>query len=421
MSVKPIIQLYPVIPAHGRERETLRPIGRNRERYQQVIRDWAKLAQAADQLGYWGFSTIEHHFHSEGYEVGPNPGVLNAWWAGLTKRLRMGALGYVMSTQDPVRVAEECAILDHILEGRFFAGFARGYQARWTNILGQHYNSKATLSDGSADDEINRQVFEEQMDIVRKCWTEDAVSYDGKFFKIPYPYETGVEGYPAYELAKKSGTQGEIGPNNEVRKISVVPAPYQRPHPPVFVATSASKDSAVYCGRNGFTPCYFAPIDKAVEHGLACWEAARAAGYSIRYGEKQALVRWIHVTNSWEEYRQQIAKYDVDIYVDFYSKFFPKAFDMSRVLADPVQAVIDSGLYVGGTAEDVRQQLQSQLDRFPVEYLVLIWHWAQQPTHDVLREMERFALDVLPKLDNSDAKVQVPASTAAPDEAAMNK
>ncbi|MCL6451658.1 MAG: LLM class flavin-dependent oxidoreductase [Acetobacteraceae bacterium] len=79
---------------------------------------------------------------------------MNAWWAGLTKRLRMGALGYVMSTQDPVRVAEECAILDHILEGRFFAGFARGYQARWTNILGQHYNSKATLSDGSADDPI---------------------------------------------------------------------------------------------------------------------------------------------------------------------------------------------------------------------------------------------------------------------------
>src|SRR5713101_2922658 len=219
MSVKPIIQLYPVIPAQGKEREALRPIGRNRERYHQVIRDWAKLAQAADQLGYWGFSTIEHHFHSE---------------------------------------------------GRFFAGFARGYQARWTNILGQHYNSKATLSDGSADDELNRQVFEEQMDIVLKCWTEDAVSYNGKFFKIPYPYETGVRGYPAYELARKSGTPSEVGPNNEIRTISVVPAPYQKPHPPVFVASSASKDSAIYCGKRGFVPCYFAPIDKAVEHGVAC-------------------------------------------------------------------------------------------------------------------------------------------------------
>lgn len=420
MSVKPIIQLYPVIPAPGKERETLRPIGRNSERYQQVIRDWAKLAQAADQLGYWGFSTIEHHFHSEGYEVGPNPGVLNAWWAGLTKNLRMGALGYVMSTQDPVRVAEECAVLDHILEGRFFAGFARGYQSRWTNILGQHYNSKATLSDGSDDDEWNRQIFEEQMDIVLKCWTDDAVSYNGKFFKIPYPYETGVEGYPAYELTRKSGAHDEIGLNKEVRKVSVVPAPYQKPHPPVFVATSASKDSAIYCGKKGFVACYFAPIDKAEEHGQAYWEAAQAAGHNLRYGEGQALVRWIHINNSWEEYRQSIAKNDVDIYVDFYSKFFPKAFDSSKIMADPIQAVIDSGLYAGGTVEDVRQQLQSQLDRFPVEYLVLIWHWAQQPTQDVLREMEGFAKDVLPRLDNTGARGQV-ASAPTLDEARLNK
>ena len=401
MSIKPIIQLYPVISAEGKERETLRPIGRNSERYQAVIRDWAKLAVAADELGYWGFSTIEHHFHSEGYEVGPNPGVLNAWWAGLTKNIRMGALGYVMSTQDPVRVAEECAILDHILEGRFFAGFARGYQSRWANVLGQHYGAKATVSDGSSDDEMNRQIFEEKMDIVQQCWTQEAVSYDGKFFKIPYPYETGVEGYPAYELARKSGALGEIGPNNEVRKVSVVPAPYTQPHPPVFVATSASKESAVYCGRKGFVPCYFAPIDKAAENGQACWEAAQGAGYNIRFGEKQALVRWVHITNSQEEYRESIARNDVDIYVDFYSKFFPKAFDVAKVKADPIQAVIDCGLYVGGTAADVCEQLQSQLDRLPAEYLVLIWHWAQQPTHDVLREMEIFARDVVPQLDNS--------------------
>ena len=420
MSVKPIIQLYPVVPAQGNERETLRPIGRNRDRYQKIVREWATLAQAADQLGYWGFSTIEHHFHSEGYEVGPNPGVMNAWWAGMTKKLRMGALGYVMSTQDPVRVAEECAILDHILEGRFFAGFARGYQARWANILGQHYNAKATLSDGSDDDEINRQIFEEQMDIVRKCWTEDSVTYNGKFFKIPYPYETGVHGYPAYELARKSGTPGEVGPNNEIRAISVVPAPYQRPHPPVFMATSSSKESAIYCGKNGFVPCYFSPIDKAVEHGKAYWEAAKAAGHNIRYGERQALVRWIHVNNSWEEYRQAIAKYDVDIYVDFYSKFF-KDFDKDKMIVDPIQSVINCGLYVGGTVEDVQQQLQSQLDRFPAEYLVLIWHWAQQPTYDVLREMERFAVDVLPKLDNSGKTVQVSAPGLAGDAARVSK
>ena len=40
----------------------------------------------------------------ETIEVGPNPGVLNAWWAGQLKRINIGALGYVMATQDPIRV-----------------------------------------------------------------------------------------------------------------------------------------------------------------------------------------------------------------------------------------------------------------------------------------------------------------------------
>ena len=405
MTPKTLIQLYPVIPAEGDERRRLRPIGRSRERYQKIIRDWATVARVADELGYWGLSTIEHHFHSEGYEVGPSPGVINAWQAALTKNIRLGALGYVMSTQNPVRVAEECAVLDHISEGRFFAGFARGYQARWSNVLGQHYNAKATLSDASAVDEQNRRVFEEQVDIVLKCWTEDSLSYDGEFFKIPYPSDTGVEGYPAYELARRCGTQGEVGPNNEIRRVSVVPKPYQQPHPPVFVATSQSKESAIYCARRGFIPCYFAPLAKAIEHAQAYHQAARAAGHDVKYGEKQCLVRWIHVNGSREEYERSIAKYDADIFKDFYSAFFPKAFDPEKIRQDPVRAVLESGLWAGGTPEDLRQQLQYELDRLPAEYLTLIFHWAQEPTAELLREMEAFMRDVLPKLDNSGSRL----------------
>jgi len=106
--------------------------------------------RAAEDLGVWGASTIEHHLHSEGYEVGPNPGILNAWWASQFKKIQIGALGYVMATQDPIRVAEETAILDHITRGRYFVGFARGYQSRWTNTLGQFTETRATLSDCGA-------------------------------------------------------------------------------------------------------------------------------------------------------------------------------------------------------------------------------------------------------------------------------
>ena len=46
---------------------------------------------------------IEHHFHSEGYEPAPAPGVMNAWWAAHTERPRIGQLGYVMSVGVKVR------------------------------------------------------------------------------------------------------------------------------------------------------------------------------------------------------------------------------------------------------------------------------------------------------------------------------
>src|SRR3954464_2648889 len=122
--VKVILQLYPQIPATREERIAQRPMGRDAERYQALMREMPEIIKAADELGLWGVSSIEHHFHSEGYEVGPNPGLLDAYWAGLTDRIRIGQLGYTMGAQNPLRVAEDTATLDHITRGRSFVGFS---------------------------------------------------------------------------------------------------------------------------------------------------------------------------------------------------------------------------------------------------------------------------------------------------------
>ena len=207
---------------------------------------------AAEDLGFWGIATIEHHFHSEGYEVAPSPGVINAWLGAHTKRINIGTNGYPLGTHDAIRVAEETAVLDHMLEGRYWAGFSRGYQSRWTDVLGQRYGAQATLSDGSAVDQKNRRVFEEQMDLVLKAWTQDSVEFDGEFSQTPYPYETGILGYPAADTAAKFGVPGEVDDQGAIRRISVTPGPYQLPHPPVFVASASSMASIQYCGANGF-------------------------------------------------------------------------------------------------------------------------------------------------------------------------
>jgi alkanesulfonate monooxygenase SsuD/methylene tetrahydromethanopterin reductase-like flavin-dependent oxidoreductase (luciferase family) len=412
--VKPILQIYPVIPAASEEeRAALRPIGRNSERYQEVIQGTVELAKAADELGFWAISTIEHHFHSEGYEVGPQPGILNAYWAASTSNVRVGQLGYTMGAQNPIRVAEETAILDHLTRGRFFVGFSRGYQARWTNILGQHLGSRATLSPLGksdevraamdsrelaaqiADDATNRRIFEEQIDIVLDAWGQDSIERDSPSWQIPYPYGDGVD-WLMRDATSRLGAPGEVDAEGRVRRVSVVPAPYTKPHPPVFVASQASLETVEYCGRKGFVPTYFSGIGRAGKFGQAYVDNARRAGLELALGQNQALVRWLQIADTEADARRAIAEYDLEIYKNLYKSLTPvMPFDE----ADPVQSVLDCGLWAAGSPDQVRDQFARQWSELPAEYVVLIFHYAQMPAEAVIRNMELFMRHVKPTLD----------------------
>lgn len=408
--VKAILQLYPVIPATREERVTQRPIGRNVERYQHLLTDWHDIVRAADRLGFWGVSTIEHHFHSEGYEVGPNPGLLDAYWAAITNNVRIGQLGFVMSAQNPFRVAEDAAIIDHLTQGRSFVGFARGYQARWTNILGQHLGSRATLSPAGlpeeklaelnerqrqarfADDRRNREVFEEQVDLVLQAWTQETVETNGRW-QVPFPYDEGVEW--TMTATREIGAHGEMDDEGRIRRVSVVPAPLTKPHPPVFVSSNASKETVEYCGPRGFIPTYFSKIERAAEFGNAYVEAAARGGRRYAVGQNQALVRWGQIADTEEQARQAVADYDVDIFRDLYAGTTPMRFDASQ----PVESVLSSGLWVAGRPEQVRDDYVKLWQQLPAEYVVLIYHFAQQPRDSVIRQMELFMEHVKPALD----------------------
>ncbi|MGH7776768.1 MAG: LLM class flavin-dependent oxidoreductase [Candidatus Dormibacterales bacterium] len=412
--VKPILQIYPVIPAASEEeRAALRPIGRNSERYQQVIEGATEVVRAADELGFWGVSTIEHHFHSEGYEVGPSPGLLDAYWAAVTKSIRVGQLGYTMGAQNPIRVAEETAILDHLTKGRCFVGFSRGYQARWTNILGQHLGSRATLSPAGRseeqkaalgaeelaaqmqDDNINRQIFQEQIEMVLEAWTQDSVEHNTGRWQIPYPYETGIA-WGMSDATRRLGAPGEVGPDGRLRRVSVVPAPYTKPYPKVFVASNASQETVEYCGGKGFVPTYFSGIGRAGKFGQAYVDRAGEAGLSFALGENQALVRWMQIGDTAEDARRAVAEYDSEIYVNLYKALTPM---MPLDPADPVQSALDCGLWMAGTVDEVRSQFVEQWRELPAEYVVLIFHYAQQPAASVIQNLELFMRHVKPALD----------------------
>ena len=139
--MKFMLFVLPTIPGTFEERSNLRPIGRNNERSQQMLEELRKLVVLAEQAGFDVFSTTEHHFHSEGSEASVAPRLLYTDLAARTERMKFASLGLVLPAWDPLRVAEEIAVLDHLTKGRFYAGFAGGYQDRWVNVLGQQYHA----------------------------------------------------------------------------------------------------------------------------------------------------------------------------------------------------------------------------------------------------------------------------------------
>ena len=138
--------------------------------YQRMLRELSEQIRLADDLGYDSVSFTEHHFHIEGFEVSNNPVMLDLYFAMQTKRIRVGQLGIVLPAANPMRVAEDIAMLDHMTGGRANAGFARGYQRRWVDIMAQqtHGVSGALPHQHDAIDAANRAAFEENWEIIQQ-------------------------------------------------------------------------------------------------------------------------------------------------------------------------------------------------------------------------------------------------------------
>src|SRR5262249_30755933 len=133
------------------------------------------IAQLADETGYDTFWMAEHHFQPEGYECIPNILLLSLHLAHLTQRIRLGCAFNITPMWHPLRLAEDYATVDLLTGGRVVFGVGRGYHTREVESFG------APLRDQDA----NRELFEEQVDLIFKAFNERAFSHHGKHFDIP--------------------------------------------------------------------------------------------------------------------------------------------------------------------------------------------------------------------------------------------
>ena len=148
------------------------------------LRDHARRGAAMDELGYHALWTAEHHFQREGYECLPNLVQLGLWLATQTRRLKFGCAFNVLPMWHPIRLAEDYAMADIVTDGRVIMGVGRGYHTREVETFG------APLLDAEA----NREYFEEQLQLLLKCFNEEAFHHKGKYFECPPPVTTAATG-----------------------------------------------------------------------------------------------------------------------------------------------------------------------------------------------------------------------------------
>ncbi len=133
------------------------------------------LAKHMDGLGFYCLWTAEHHFQREGYEVFPNLILLGVHLAGLTKNLKFGSAFNIVPMWHPLRLAEDFAVADILTGGRLIFGVGRGYHSREVETFGAPV----------IDNDANKELFEEQMEIILKAFNEDSFSHKGKYYTIP--------------------------------------------------------------------------------------------------------------------------------------------------------------------------------------------------------------------------------------------
>ena len=142
------------------------------------------MGVTAEQAGFDVFWLTEHHFQYEGYEVLPNALLFGAVLAERTERIRIGALFNIVPQWHPLRLAEDFATMHNLSGGRGILGVGRGTVPREAESLGSFVGSFDNPDKAEAD-RINREVFDEAMDVITAALDNETFSYKGKYYHLP--------------------------------------------------------------------------------------------------------------------------------------------------------------------------------------------------------------------------------------------
>lgn len=246
--------------------------------FRQVVEETRDLARYLDGEDWESIWFTEHHFGHEGYEVCPNPLMMSCDISAHTDRIRIGQAANIVTFWNPVRVAEDIAMLDHMNNGRTEVAVGRG-------IYGREALQLNKLAD-VANPAQNYRIFEETLEIMRRAWSQAYFDFHGEFYDLPDP------GY-VWDHAKSPPAPDFMDmATKEIKKLALVPRPLQQPTPPIWQVVDGP-GSIKYAAQNDLKAMMWIPPTDSLVWRFEMYreEASKARGRDMALGEGIALVR----------------------------------------------------------------------------------------------------------------------------------
>jgi alkanesulfonate monooxygenase SsuD/methylene tetrahydromethanopterin reductase-like flavin-dependent oxidoreductase (luciferase family) len=347
------------------------------------------IAQLMDRSGYDTFWMAEHHFQPEGYECLPNILLLSVHMAHLTERINFGCGFNITPMWHPLRLAEDFATADILTKGRVIFGVGRGYHTREVESFG------SPLLDQAA----NRDLVEEQVEIIFKSFNERSFSHQGKNYTIPprVPYR----GY-------------------ELEEITLVPRPANLPvecWQPIQSATPRGLDFMAKHNIKGIIGGGVAEGGAIRDVVEAYQQAQMRAGRDLQLGENLSVGYHFYLADTQQQAIKEAAKY----YEENLKMFGPLRLvrnlsdDQIEAMGDPKRAptaglptidrAVESGGFLCGPPELIIEQLKAVEAEYPGLNRVSVGQPAGAPQKVILEQLEWFAKEVMPAFKTSGAAV----------------
>ena len=256
--------------------------------FNQLLEEAREISVFCDENNWDSIWFTEHHFNHEGMESCTNPLMMGTDVAARTKKIKIGQACNVITFHNPIRLAEDIAFLDQLSEGRVEVGIGRGVYGREAINM----NKEADLKDQAK----NFRLFEETLSIMKKAWTEKFFNHKGEFYTYPAPNFKWQ-----HDMSPPSEEFLDID-TNEVKKISIVPKPFQKPHPAIWQVVD-SPSSIEWAAANGINTIMWIPTVKALKKRFLLYKEAKsiAENREVPLGEGICLVRDMFIADTMEE------------------------------------------------------------------------------------------------------------------------